>query len=212
MVFALTQSKRPRMPLSRNILSLRASGSKRDWKMTPRVTPARSHASIIASHSLAVRAIGFSHSTCLPARVTAQTRTLNHAIEVEDGALALLEYPDQRLGLIQATTAAFPGFAERLEFYGARGSAIYHKGAGKLEWHLVEPREDRVEEAGASSGASAPMDISAAGHIAQYQDFVAALRGARAPLVNGAEGRTSVELVQAIYRSAQSRAPVDLPL
>ena len=147
-----------------------------------------------------------------PARVTAQTRTLNHEIEVEDCGLALLEYDDGRLGLIQATTSAFPGYPERLEFYGSRGSAIYHKGQGRLEWHRVDPREDRVDEAGVSSGAAKPMDITAAAHTAQFQDFIAAIRERRPPLVNGREGRRSVELVEAIYRSARANAPVKLPL
>ncbi len=44
----------------------------------------------------------------LPERVTARARTLNHAIEVEDAALAILEYAGGRLGLIQATTVGLP--------------------------------------------------------------------------------------------------------
>lgn len=148
----------------------------------------------------------------LPQRVTAQTRTLNHSIEVEDGAIALLEYGDGRLGLVQATTVAFPGLPERLEFYGARGSAIYHKGEGRLEWHLAEPREDRVDQSPVSSGASAPMDITAAGHTSQFQDFARAIRDQRLPRVDGREGKKSIMLVDAIYRSAATGAPVDLPL
>jgi UDP-N-acetyl-2-amino-2-deoxyglucuronate dehydrogenase len=150
--------------------------------------------------------------TGTPTRVVARTRTLDHAIQVEDGALALLEYPDARLGLIQATTAAFPGYPERLEFYGSRGSAVYHKGQGRLEWHLAEPREDRVDESEVSSGAARPMDISATAHIAQFQDFTAAVRAHRAPRVDGREGRRAVELIEAIYRSARADAPVALPL
>jgi predicted dehydrogenase len=145
-----------------------------------------------------------------PDRVTAQMRTLNHAIEVEDGAIATLEYADNRLGLIQATTAAYPGYAERLEVYGTRGSAIYHKGEGRLEWHLVDPREDHVVEAKSSSGAANPMDITAAGHAAVFQDFADAIRQGRRPLIDGAEGRRSVEVVEAIYQSARSGQPVVL--
>jgi predicted dehydrogenase len=148
----------------------------------------------------------------VPTRVTAQTRTLNHSIEVEDGALAILEYADNRLGLIQATVAAYPGYPERLEIIGTRGSAVYHRGEARLEWRLAEPREEGEERGEASSGASAPMSINAAGHIAAYQDFAAALRGGRTPLVDGKEGRRSVELVQAIYESAQRRTSIDLPL
>ena len=147
-----------------------------------------------------------------PSRVTAKTRTLDHQIQVEDGALALLEYPDAQLGLIQATTAAFPGYPERLEFYGNRGGAVYHEGQGRLEWHIVEPREDRVDESEVSSGAARPMDISATAHIAQFQDFAAAIREHRAPLVDGREGRRAVELIEAIYRSARADAPITLPL
>ncbi len=150
--------------------------------------------------------------TGTPSRVTAKMRTLDHRIQVEDGALALLEYPDARLGLIQATTAAFPGYPERLEFYGNHGSAVYYKGQGRLEWHIAEPREDRVDESKVSSGAARPMDISATAHIAQFQDFAAAIREHRTPLVDGREGRRAVELIEAIYRSARADVPISLPL
>ena len=148
----------------------------------------------------------------MPTRVTAQARTLNHAIEVEDGGIAILEYDDNRLGFIQATTVAYPGYPERLEFYGTRGGAVFHKGQGRLEWHLLDPREDGEEQAEVSSGASRPMDISATGHIAQFQDFATAIRERRRPLVDGYEGRKSIEIVEAIYRSARTNAPVSLPL
>ncbi len=144
----------------------------------------------------------------MPARVTAQIRTLSHDIEVEDSALAILEYADGKLGLIHATTSAFPGYPERLEFYGSQGSAIYHKGQGRLEWHLADPREDRIDEGGISSGAAQPMDITAAAHTAQLKDFAAAIRERRRPAVDGHEGRRSVELVEAIYHSARANVPV----
>jgi UDP-N-acetyl-2-amino-2-deoxyglucuronate dehydrogenase len=144
----------------------------------------------------------------MPVSVTARTGTLNHAIEVEDAALALLDYADGRLGLIQATTAAFPGYPERLEFFGSNGSAVYQKGLARLEWHLSDPQEDRVDEAEVSSGAARPMDITAAGHTALFNDFVAAVCEKRAPQVDGHAGRQSVALIEAIYRSAASGSRV----
>jgi UDP-N-acetyl-2-amino-2-deoxyglucuronate dehydrogenase len=144
----------------------------------------------------------------MPVSVTARTGTLNHAIEVEDAALALLDYADGRLGLIQATTAAFPGYPERLEFFGSHGSAVYHKGQARLEWHLSDPHEDRIDEAEVSSGAARPMDITAAGHTALFNDFVAAVREKRAPLIDGHAGRQSVALIEAIYRSAASGSSI----
>lgn len=150
--------------------------------------------------------------TGMPTRVTARTRTLNHAIEIEDGAIAMLEYADTRLGVVQATTAAFPGFPERLEFYGTSGSAIYHKGEGRLEWHIAEPRVDQVEQVNGKSGAANPMAIGSDGHTAQFQDFVMALREHHLPAVDGRAGRASVEFVQAVYRAAREHMTVELPL
>jgi len=140
----------------------------------------------------------------MPEKITARIRTLNHQIEVEDAALGILEYADGRLGLIQATTIAHPGFPEKLEFFGARGSAVYNKGEARLEWHLAEPPEESVEQAEVSSGAARPMDITVAGHTALYRDFVAAINEGRTPLVDGKEGRKSVAVVEGIYRSAES--------
>lgn len=146
----------------------------------------------------------------LPETVTAQAQTLAHAMAVEDAAQALLRYSDGKMGLVQATTTAYPGYPERLEFFGTTGSAVYHKGLGRLEWHLPEPREDGLEEAPASSGAARPMDISMAGHLAQLQDFVAAIRERRQPLIDGREGLRSLKLVEAIYQSARTGQPAHL--
>jgi predicted dehydrogenase len=65
-------------------------------------------------------------------------------------------------------------------------------------------------EANISSGAANPMDITAAGHAAVFQDFVDAIRQGRRPLIDGAEGRRSVEVVEAIYQAARSGQPVTL--
>jgi UDP-N-acetyl-2-amino-2-deoxyglucuronate dehydrogenase len=146
----------------------------------------------------------------LPERVTARARTLNHAIEVEDAALAILEYADDRLGLIQATTIAHPGYPERFEFFGSTGSVIYQKGQARLDWRLSDPVEDYTEEAEVSSGAARPMDITAAGHTALYNDFVTAIHTGRPSLVDGHEGRRSVALVEAIYQSAASGSTIAL--
>ena len=93
-----------------------------------------------------------------------------------------------------------------------RAARCITKGQGKLEWHLTNPKEDGLEEAEVSSGAARPMDITASGHIAQFQDFAQAIREQSPPLVDGREGRKSIEVIEAIYRSAQTQTPVELPL
>ena len=53
----------------------------------------------------------------------------------------------------------------------------------------------------AGSGAS-PTGIGTLGHTLIVQDFVAAIREGRDPLVDGVEGRRSLALVLAIYEAA----------
>ena len=54
-----------------------------------------------------------------------------------------------------------------------------------------------------SGGASDPMAISIEGHLAQYRDFVDAIQNNREPMINGIEGRKSLEIVLAIYQSSR---------
>jgi predicted dehydrogenase len=58
-------------------------------------------------------------------QVTAYTATLAHEnIEVEDVATATVQFKNGALGVIQASTAVYPGMLKRIEIHGSRGSAI----------------------------------------------------------------------------------------
>jgi UDP-N-acetyl-2-amino-2-deoxyglucuronate dehydrogenase len=114
------------------------------------------------------------------ARVSARTATRLHAIEVEDTALALLEFESGAWGTIEATTAAYPGFPRRIEITGTKGSLV----------HEDPPRAAAVADA--------------APHRRVLQDFIDAVRTGRRPACDGREGRRSVAVVEAIYRSARS--------
>ena len=127
--------------------------------------------------------------------------------------MALLRFESGAVGSIVATTVAYPGFSDRLELHGSEGSLVLVQGEGRLEWHL-RGEEPRVESAGdqVSRGAQDPAATPSGGHIAQFEDFYAAIREGRAPFVDGREGRAALELVEAIYRSSRDGRPVDLPL
>src|SRR4029077_5851210 len=58
------------------------------------------------------------------ARVQARTATLLHKIEVEDTAAAILEFSSGALGILHATTAAYPGYPRRVEISGTEGTVI----------------------------------------------------------------------------------------
>ena len=81
-----------------------------------------------------------------------------------------------------------------------------------------EQEEDRAvrqrfaQKVGASGGASDPSAISHVYHTRQLTDFVQALETGRPPLVDGREGRKAVEVILAVYRSAETGRVVELPL
>ncbi|MHB1562169.1 MAG: Gfo/Idh/MocA family oxidoreductase, partial [Isosphaeraceae bacterium] len=115
-------------------------------------------------------------------------------------------------------TSAYPGLLKRTEIHGDRGSARVEQDDITL-WEFQEkvPHDNDVFAAMAGrsnfkAGASDPRGITHAGHRDQLQDFLQAIDENRAPLVDGREGRKSVEIIRAIYRSAQSGTTVTLPL
>lgn len=151
--------------------------------------------------------------------VMAHTATLAHArIEVEDTAVASVRFKNGALGTIQAATSAYPGLSKRIEIHGDRGSARVEQDDVTL-WDFQEkiPSDNIILAAIAgrsagNSGASDPRGISHLGHREQIADFLRAIDGAGEPIVDGREGRKSVEIIRAIYRSAREGKAVTLPL
>src|SRR5215469_15565189 len=153
------------------------------------------------------------------ATITALTATLAHErIEVEDTAVAALRFKNGALGVIEAATSAYPGLLKRTEIHGDRGSARVEQDDITLwEFQIKVPSDNEVfaamaGQSGFKAGASDPRGITHIGHRDQLVDFLQAIDEGRPPLVDGREGRKSVEIIRAIYRSAESGAQVMLPL
>lgn len=153
------------------------------------------------------------------AEVTGMTATLAHErIEVEDVGVATLKFQNGALGVMEATTSAFPGLLKRTEIHGSSGSVIVEQD-DILKWEFEKTRvaDDKVREkfaqkAGNTGGAADPKAISYAGHLAQLKDFIKSIETGRKPLVDGVDGRKSVEIILAIYKSAWTGRRVELPL
>ena len=150
----------------------------------------------------------------LPSEVFAwTTRRVHTGIEGEDTACASLRFPGGALGTIAATTAAWPGWSRRIELCGEHGSiALEDDRIVRWDFAQAEPGDEAIrgappaEELG--SGAGSPGAIALAGHVRQYQDFVAALRAKRPLAIDGREGRKAVLFVNALYESARLGRPV----
>ncbi len=150
----------------------------------------------------------------MPVRVGARVGTLVHSMEMEDTAVAWLEFSSGALGAIEAATSCFPGSRMRIEIAGEKGSATLEEDR-IVRWEFAEPKPEDDAIRGdsrtiISGGASDPKAIGGEGHRLLVADLVEAIRAGRPPLVDAAEARRSVEIIQAIYRSAQSGAAVSL--
>jgi len=133
-----------------------------------------------------------------------------HKIESEDVVCALLRYENGATGVIQASTAFWPGYTERIEIHGTKGTAII-SGDKLTTWDV---RDDEGEPPplakDVASGASDPMAISLEPFERQFLDFGEAIRTGRPPLVSGEEGYRALEIVLAVYRSCREGVKVTL--
>jgi len=153
------------------------------------------------------------------AKVTAMTGTLAHKrIEVEDTAVAAVEFKNGALGTIEGATSVYPGFLKRIEISGEKGTAVLEEEDIKL-WRFKKEtardkriRKEYAARTASGGGASDPSAISFEGHRRQLEDFIDAIEKRRRPLVDGVEGRRAVELILAIYKSSRRGKSIGLPL
>ena len=139
--------------------------------------------------------------TGLPERVTALARTsATHRMECEDTAAALLQFAGGAVGVVLATTAAYPGFAERIELNGTLGTATLE--AGALKAQFLDGSSAVAGDAQGTGGGADPMAFDHAAHRAVLQDFIGAVRGGRAPAVSGRSALAVQRVIEAIVSSS----------
>ena len=133
-----------------------------------------------------------------------------HRIESEDVISAVLRYASGATGVIQASTAMWPGYPERTEFHGTKGTAVI-AGDKLTAWDVDNDSGDPAPVAReVASGASDPMAISLEPFERQFRDFGEAIAQGRRPAVSGEEAYQALEVVDAIYRSCRSGQKVVL--
>ena len=132
-----------------------------------------------------------------------------HRMETEDVVGAGIRFANGALGSIDATTAAYPGFPERMEFVGARATAVLH-GNGALELYWQDGRTETVAGETAFGGGADPMAFVHDHHRAVLTDFLDALDNNRPPKIHGREALKVHRLIDALLRSSAERRPVSI--
>jgi len=146
-----------------------------------------------------------------PETVFARSRTALVNIETEDTGVALLTFRGGALGVVEATTAARPRDLEgSLSILGEKGTVVIGGFAvNAMEtWEFVDrqPGDDKVIE----WCNQAPPNVYGFGHLPYLSNVVDCIVNDRHALVDGLEGRRSLELIMAIYESIETGCEVSL--
>lgn len=129
-------------------------------------------------------------------------KTSIHKIATEDLGVAVVEYMNGAIGVIEGSTAVVPGFKERIEIHGEKGTIVLEGGNIK-EWKVEGCREsDYVASESVSYGETNSPAISHVNHKAQLAEILRAFLNNDEPLVNGEEGLKSLQIVRGIYESS----------
>jgi UDP-N-acetyl-2-amino-2-deoxyglucuronate dehydrogenase len=146
-----------------------------------------------------------------PVSVFAMAKTALINIEAEDTATVLLRFADGAFGIIEATTAVRPKDLEgSISLLGEGGSVVIEGFAVNQmkTWNFVEPLpgdEDILTQYSVN-----PPNVYGFGHQAYYEHVVDCILNNTQQLVDGLEGRKSLELISAIYESIETGREVVL--
>jgi predicted dehydrogenase len=121
---------------------------------------------------------------------------------------------------VEASIGTYPGLSARLEVAGDRGSATID-GDALLYYHVAEEGEEtglyggggdtnrlnRLNLGGEADIAQDPAKLMGA-HARQIEDFIDAIREDRDPAISLSETVRTMQVIEAIYESAQTGKPV----
>jgi len=144
--------------------------------------------------------------------VMAYTATMARRIEAEDTGCAILHFRNGIIATINVTMLTYPkNFEGSITIIGEKGTVkIGGVAVNKIEkWEFEDyDDDDRI----AQDANYQPPNVYGFGHNPYYRNVIDVLLGKDVPSTDGRDGRKSVEIIQAIYRSAKTGKRVSLPL
>ena len=146
-----------------------------------------------------------------PVSVFGMTRTALVDIETEDTAAVVIRFRNGALGIVEATTATRPVDLEgSISILGERGTVeIGGFAVNEMKhWKFEEAHPD--DDVVIRDFSTNPPDVYGFGHKAYYDHVVRAIQEGGPNLVDGIEGRRSLELINAIYESVETGREIPL--
>jgi UDP-N-acetyl-2-amino-2-deoxyglucuronate dehydrogenase len=129
------------------------------------------------------------------------TTTAVHQMETEDLVCAALKFRNGALGTLLATTTAYPGYPERIELIGTKGTALLEGTSVWVNYMDGTNFKFATESGGGGTGAN-PMDFPHDWHRALLEDFLHAIQEKREPRVSGEEALKVHRFIDSLLRSA----------
>jgi UDP-N-acetyl-2-amino-2-deoxyglucuronate dehydrogenase len=147
-----------------------------------------------------------------PVSVTAMNDTFLVDIEADDTCAALIRFSSGAIGIVEATTAARPKDLEgSLSLLGEKGTAVIGGFAvNKLETWNFEDETDEERQAVLAEYTEMPPNVYGFGHQRYLENVIDCIKNNKRALVDGLEGRRSLELISAIYESTETGREVQL--
>jgi UDP-N-acetyl-2-amino-2-deoxyglucuronate dehydrogenase len=151
------------------------------------------------------------------AAVQASMANLAHpGVELEDTVMAFLKYENGSQGVLQASTAFYPGMDIRVEIYGTEGTAII-VGERIDTWQFKTelPEDKEIRKIGSSTvqtAATGPAAFAFNDHQVVIENMVEAIINNREPAISAPATRHTLELALAMYLSDKSGKSVELPI
>ena len=135
--------------------------------------------------------------------IKGKVKTRSHSIEVEDTAVAMLEFSDGALGVVEASTCTYPGFSRRLEIMGNKGYVVLKENT--IQELVVDQKPVDLPERGEAdlSISADPKKLDFKMHAKQIENLIDAIQGKDELLIGAREGCHAVKLINEIYHSSE---------
>jgi predicted dehydrogenase len=143
--------------------------------------------------------------------VFAKMTTALANVETEDTAIVTLKFKNGALGIIEATTATRPTNLEgSISILGEHGTVVVGGVAVNEMQTWVFEDEQEGDSSVLEEFSVNPPNVYGFGHQAYYEHVIDCIENGSANLVDGLQGRKSIELISAIYESAETGKEVFL--